>query len=110
MTSLQVTCQIHCQRPNWAMYNRIDWYRISHYRLYVNSDLLTERTWIWDNSTFLEENICVSLIKDFEYMLYLEPVVRIVEQAEFKLLNFKSINEPLDILEQTNYSVKFKIK
>ena len=29
------------------------------YRAYVNSELFTERTWVWDNRFYLEENITI---------------------------------------------------
>jgi hypothetical protein len=31
------------------------------YRIYVDNDLLTERDFIWDNRTFIRENIIVNL-------------------------------------------------
>jgi hypothetical protein len=37
------------------------YYEQPQYRLYVNDDLITERKWIWDINTIIEENLTVDL-------------------------------------------------
>lgn len=38
-----------------------DWEGLSPiYRLYVNDELFTERTWIWDSNTYLEESVPIT--------------------------------------------------
>lgn len=45
---MQITADIHC---NWEGLN-------PSYRLYVNDELFTERTWIWDRF-YLEETVSI---------------------------------------------------
>jgi hypothetical protein len=45
---VQITADIHC---NWEGLN-------PSYRLYVNDELFTERTWIWDQF-YLEETVSI---------------------------------------------------
>ena len=47
---MQVLCDVHCQ---WEGLPPI-------YRVYVNNELFTERTWIWDDSYYLEEMLQIS--------------------------------------------------
>jgi hypothetical protein len=72
----------------------------SRYRIYINQDLITERSWIWDNDTFLLENIWIHADKSIEYVLKLESIVIVPEQAKFCLENLKSKN-----LEITNKAI-----
>jgi hypothetical protein len=62
------------------------------YRVYVNTDLITERTWIWDNHTFLVENLLVDLDLKRGHTVKVEPVIYIPDQAQFKISDFKLLN------------------
>ena len=100
MYDTNITVEVHCFRPLWGQHNRIKMFNDSKYRIYINQDLITERSWIWDNDTFLLENIWIHADKSNEYVLKLEPIVTIPEQAKFCLENLKSKN-----LEITNKAI-----
>ena len=90
-STAHIIVEVHCVRPSWAMPNAIrqlrckEEYSDSKYRLYVDDDLITERNWIWDNFTFLQENIWVNFNYSMIHVLKLEPVTNIPEQAQFSL-------------------------
>lgn len=92
MSDVNITFEIHCIRPLWSQYNIKKKYIDSRYRIYIDNNLITERSWVWDNDTFLLENIWIHAVKNNEYSLKLEPVVTIPEQAKFYLQNIKSTN------------------
>ena len=50
MSEVRLKVQIHCLQPNWVEHEN------SRYRLYVNDDLITERTWIW-HDFYIDESI-----------------------------------------------------
>jgi hypothetical protein len=50
MTS-QITVEVHCLQPRWVADEK------SKYRIYIDDELLTERTWIWDQNTYIKEHI-----------------------------------------------------
>ena len=55
MIETKITVQVHPLQPRWIYIEQ------PKYRLYVNDDLITERTWIWDIDTFIEENLQVEV-------------------------------------------------
>lgn len=61
------------------------------YRLYIDNELMTERTWIWDNKTALAESIIININDNDGHNLILTPVVTIAEQAKFKISDFKIV-------------------
>jgi hypothetical protein len=66
MNETIITVEIHCLQPRWVADEN------SFYRLYLNDDLLTERTWLWNQNTFIVENIIVSLSKNQPCIIRLE--------------------------------------
>jgi len=42
------------------------------YRLYIDDDLITERKWIWDNSTFIDENLYINAPIDKNHTIKIE--------------------------------------
>jgi len=71
------------------------------YRLYVNDELFSERTWIWQDS-ILEENIIVSAMPgDFELRYEL------VEPSDAKLTVGKlRVNDgPAEIVDDTHFRI-----
>ncbi len=99
MYDVNITVEVHCIRPLWGQYNIIKKYSDSRYRIYINNDLITERSWVWNNDTFIVENVWIHADKDNEYSLKLKHVVTIPEQAKFRLQNIKSKN--LEITSNT---------
>ena len=92
MSDVNITVEVHCIRPLWVQNDKRNMFNDSRYRIYINNNLITERSWVWNNDTFLLENIWIHADKNNEYSLKLEPVVTISEQAKFCLQNIKSKN------------------
>lgn len=54
MKETTITVQVHALQPGWIEHEK------PRYRLYFNDDLITERTWIWDMNTYIEESLIVN--------------------------------------------------
>lgn len=55
MSETAITVQVHPLQPNWIGHEQ------PKYRIYVNDDMITERTWAWDINTYIEENLLVEV-------------------------------------------------
>jgi hypothetical protein len=104
-----IIVEVHCVRPTWAELHWDEKYRDSKYRLYVDRDLITERTWIWNNSTFLQENLWVNIDRNFTHTLKLEAVTHIPEQARFSLESMILAKGNLTTLSTTPTEISFKV-
>jgi len=56
-----ITVQVHALQPRWIDLEQ------PKYRIYVNDDLITERTWIWDLQIYVEESMCVDILPDVSH-------------------------------------------
>ncbi len=89
MNGVNIKVQIHCLKPSWVNFEK------NKYRLYVNEDMLTERSWIWDIKTFIDENIWVELESNKEHRIKIVPILDPINSlAKFALKNLR-INENL---------------
>jgi hypothetical protein len=90
---------------NFDLYCR--WYQIEPtYRIYVNDDLITERTWNHPNGKeYRQEEILVNLDLNKEHNLMLIPVAR--NNPIFEIKNF-SINNDV-ALSQVGLDHKFTV-
>lgn len=79
MSRATITVQVHCLKPSWIGYEN------NNYRLYVNDDLITERTWIWDLNTVIEETIQLDVDSGTAVTLKLEPILIPNSIAQFGL-------------------------
>ena len=104
-----IKVEVHCARPAWAELHWDFKYRDSRYRLYVDDDLITERTWIWNNSTFLQENLWVNIDPSATHTLKLESVTHIPEQAKFSLESPLIDNGNLIVTSTNPTEISFKI-
>ena len=104
-----ITVEVHCVRPTWAKQHWEEKYRDSRYRLYIDDELIIERTWIWDDSTFLQENLWISIDSMPTHTLKLESVTYIPEQAEFSLQSIESVNYSLTTVSTTPTEISFKV-
>jgi hypothetical protein len=104
-----ITVEVHCVRPVWAERHWEEKYRDSRYRLYVDNELITERTWIWDNSTLLQENLWISVDNMVTHTLKLESVTYLPEQATFSLQSLESVNCSLTTVSTTPTEISFKV-
>ena len=51
MSITNIKIEVHCLKPSWVDYEK------NKYRLYVDNNIITERSWIWNTKTLLDENI-----------------------------------------------------
>ena len=107
-SSTNITVEVHCQRPTWAIHHWEEQYRDSRYRIYINNDLITERSWIWDNTIYLKEHLWANLVPLSGHSIRLEPVVSIPEQAIFSLIMF-NVDAPIKILSTKLTEITFKL-
>jgi hypothetical protein len=63
MSETTITVEIHALQPTWISVES------PKYRLYVNDDLITERTWLWDTYTYIEEKIIVEVPKGINHTI-----------------------------------------
>jgi hypothetical protein len=103
--------EVHCTQPQWVFQERNQQYSTPIYRIYVNDDLLTERTWIWTpDNTFIKEDMWVQLGKQVTYSLKLVPVLKNPAQAKFMLMNFGSTNTGYTQTRINNNEISFKLQ
>jgi hypothetical protein len=83
MSEVSLRVQVHCLQPNWIRHEN------SRYRLYVNDDLITERTWIWDMNTYIEESLLVDVSEQISHIIRLETILDNPHSlTQFGLQNF----------------------
>ena len=83
MSEVSLRVQVHCLQPNWIEYEN------SRYRLYVNDDLITERTWIWNMNTYIEESLLVDVPEQISHTVRLETILDNPRSlTQFSLQNF----------------------
>ena len=71
------------------------------YRVSVDGDLLTERTYIWDNQhQYVREHLAVNL-EPGVHTLVIEPIINHGTQAQFKLANFTIDDQPAALVNNT---------
>jgi len=72
------------------------------YRCYVNDELFTERTWIW-NKHYLEEQLQI-LARPGEYRIHYELVD--TENALMKTNNFRITHGPASVDQKGNITIQ----
>jgi hypothetical protein len=83
MKETALTFEVHCLQPRWIEHEK------ARYRIYVNDDLITERTWIWDMDTVIEESMQVKVTPNLTHNIRLEHVkFNRGDLAQFGLRNF----------------------
>jgi hypothetical protein len=79
-----IKIQIHALQPRWIELEQ------ARYRLYVNNDLITERTWTWDIDTVIEENVCVNVAPKVNHSIRLECIK--VEKGHLTQLGLRNFS------------------
>jgi len=110
MLEVNLIFEVHCYRPPWGIINPISKFNDSRYRVYVDDDLITERSWIWNNNIFLKESVWIKSVKVCEHIVKIEPVVCIPEQAVFSVLNFAIANVPATSTKIDDLQVNFTLR
>ena len=89
MSETRITVQVHALQPRWIDLEQ------PKYRLYVNDDLITERTWVWDQQTYVEETLWAELASGISHTVRLELIKsKPCNLAQFGLRNFLVNEEP----------------
>ena len=84
MNETNIVVQVHALQPNWIEHEQ------PKYRLYVNDDLITERTWIWDQQTYIEEDLRVCVESGINHIIRLETIkADPMHLAQFGLQNLR---------------------
>lgn len=87
-----VKCNVHCRHKRGQ----------PRYRLWVNDQLFTERTWIWDDNHYLEETIPIYAVPG-KYQLRYELVAG--DQAELSANHWEVTHGPGRIDTQGNLEI-----
>jgi hypothetical protein len=89
MSETRITVQVHALQPRWIDIEK------PKYRIYVNDDLITERTWIWDQQTYIEETLWAELASGISHTVRLELIKsKPCNLAQFGLQNLLVNEEP----------------
>lgn len=87
MSETRITVQVHALQPRWIDHEK------PKYRIYVNDDLMTERTWGWDQQTYIEETLWAELASGISHTVRLELIKsNPFDLAQFGLQNL-TVNE-----------------
>lgn len=68
MSETVLMFEVHCLQPRWIALEQ------ARYRLYVNDDLITERTWVWDQNSYVEETLVVKVNRTDTHTIRLEHI------------------------------------
>ena len=99
MNFINITVNVHCIRPSWVFQPQNEEFLQPIYRIYVDNDLYTERTWRWGPNTLINEEIWLD--SGVGHSVRIEPVLKNPAQAKFKLTNFKIHNRDFTLTEVT---------
>jgi hypothetical protein len=108
LKDINLSVEVHCNRPQWAIVNPNSKYNDVKYRLYVSDDLITERNWVWDNNIFLNEIIWITTNTTINTVT-IEPILYKQEQATFYLKNLKINNYSYNIESDEGNRIRFVI-
>lgn len=110
MSAINVQVDVCCTRPSWVFAEHLkdEQFDVSIYRLYANHDLLTERTWIWDNETVIRENIWL-FDNCKHYSIKLFPILKNAAQAKFSLKNFVVVDAEHTVLNHDRTTLTFEL-
>ncbi len=108
MSTIRLSIEIHCSQPNWAKLQPET--VCPCYRLYLNNELITERSWQFGDNYFINEEIYANLEIDNTYKLTLEPLIKIPGLAKFHVSNFNCFEREHVILTSDDLSITFKLR
>jgi hypothetical protein len=109
MNIVELKFEVHGTAPEWAVTSiERGVLQCPSYRLYLNNELLTERTWIWDNRTYIDEKIIVNIPTDTLHTLKIESIAKDLSQISFQG-RLKSNGQINDITYITESNVSFRL-
>ena len=104
MNEVNLKVQVHCLRPSWVDFEN------NKYRLYVDNDMITERSWIWNTKTLLDENIWVELELDTEHSIKIVPVLDPINSfVKFTLKNLRINNNSYYTENEEQLELSFRL-
>lgn len=109
----KINVSIYCQRPNWVNGGYLiseatpKKFRNPVYRLYFDNELLTERTWEYDDSEYIKEMINVDIPMNSDHRIRIEPILLIPGQAVFTLKNPAVKHGPKNHEVISQHEIKF---
>ena len=68
MTDINISVEIHPIAPNRIKRDQ------PKYRIYVNEELIVERTWIWNKLAYIQENLLVDLPNRVNHVIRVETI------------------------------------
>lgn len=81
---INLNVEIHCHRPTWAS----DHLANPTYRLFVNGELITERTWIYSYDEYVKEIMWLNL--DCKNFIEIKSIPQDDKMVNFSLHNLSS--------------------
>ena len=109
MNAVNLTVEVHCLKPSWVNHERNQRFLNSKYRVYIDNELLTERTWIWNNSNLLQENIWIYARSNSTHTIILVPVLNNPGQAAFTLSNLTVVDQPFTSKQINDLTISFTL-
>lgn len=103
MNAVNLRVEVHCLKPSWVNYEN------NNYRVYLNDDLLTERTWIWLKTTVIDENIWVNIPVGSTNTVRVDIVLQEKSVAKFALRNLRVIDIPYTTTHINDLTISFTI-
>jgi hypothetical protein len=99
MAAVNLTVEVHC----------LDLIDQNNYRLYVNNDLLTERTWIWDLNTLINENIWLDIPNNSTNIVRIEIITQTTSISQFALRNLQVFDVPFTSTQINDLTISFTL-
>jgi hypothetical protein len=90
MNIVKINVVVYCLKFTW------DDSKNYRYRIYINDDLLTERTWSWDTNTKINENIIVDLPRNSDNTIKIEAITTSLESSFHNPTKFILSNLQID--------------
>ena len=109
MNAVNITVSVQCIRPLWVLLLLNDPRVTTMYRLYIDDNLLTERTWAWSDNTFIQENIWMYAEKDSVHVVTIQPIVKHPDTAAFSLSNFTVVDQPFTSEQINDLTISFTL-
>ena len=103
MNAVNLTVEVHCLKPSWVNHEN------NKYSIYVNDDLLTESTWIWELNTLINENIWVIIPTNSTNTVRLEQIIQDKSVAQFALRNIRVIDTPFTSEQINDLTISFTL-
>jgi len=104
MRAVTIKVQVYCVvSKSWISYEQ------NKYRLYLDNDLLTERTWIWSGDIAINEIIWTNLIENSKHIIKIDPIMSPRSVIKFGLRNLTIDDNFVDNLDNDKQELSFEL-